>query len=150
MTTAEPSDGPGASPGFLLWRTTLRWQRAIAEGLRPLGLTHVQFVLLAGVWWLSRDGTKPSQREVADHAGVDVMMTSQVLRVLEARGLVRREPDPTDARAKRLSTTPEGAAISEQAIEIVEATDHAFFRAARNPSQLLAALTDLAEWTPAP
>lgn len=43
-------DGPATSPGFLLWHVTLRWQRAITAALRPLDLTHVQFVLLASAW----------------------------------------------------------------------------------------------------
>ena len=61
--------GPDESPGFLLWRVTLRWQRVIAAALRPLGLTHVQFVLLASVWWLaSVAGEGPAQRRVAEHA----------------------------------------------------------------------------------
>jgi hypothetical protein len=53
-------------------RTTLRWQRLMTATLQPPGLTHVQFVLLATVWWLARarqaDGEhagQPSQREVA-------------------------------------------------------------------------------------
>jgi hypothetical protein len=37
------------SPGLLLWRATLRWQRRIVAALKPLGLTHVQFVLLASL-----------------------------------------------------------------------------------------------------
>src|SRR6266566_2274389 len=59
------------SPGFLLWHATLRWQRQITAVLKPLGLTHVQFVLLAGSWWLGRGGQPPSQRELADHSGTD-------------------------------------------------------------------------------
>src|SRR4051812_25420869 len=60
----------GASPGFLLWRVTQRWQRVIAAALRPLELTHAQFVLLMSTWHLARTGDDrgPSQREVADHA----------------------------------------------------------------------------------
>jgi hypothetical protein len=38
------------SPGFLLWRTALRWQRLVTSALRPFNLTHVQFVLLSGTW----------------------------------------------------------------------------------------------------
>jgi hypothetical protein len=38
---------PNDSPGFLLWHATLRWQRGVARALKPLELTHVQFVLLA-------------------------------------------------------------------------------------------------------
>jgi hypothetical protein len=47
---------PEDSPGFLLWHVTLRWQREIAAALAPLGLTHVQFVLLAAAWWLNSRG----------------------------------------------------------------------------------------------
>lgn len=44
---------PSASPGLLMWRATLAWRRQVAAALRPLDLTHVQFVLLASTWWLS-------------------------------------------------------------------------------------------------
>jgi hypothetical protein len=44
---------PGASPGFLLWRVGLAWQRLMTATLKPLDLTHVQFVLLASSWWFA-------------------------------------------------------------------------------------------------
>ena len=37
------------SPGLLLWQVTNRWQSAQRAALKPLGLTHVQFVLLASL-----------------------------------------------------------------------------------------------------
>src|SRR3546814_15453085 len=40
---------PENSPGFLLWQVTNQWQRRLRATLEPLGLTHVQFVLLAGL-----------------------------------------------------------------------------------------------------
>ena len=141
------SHEPGDSPGFLLWRTTLRWQRGITVALRPLDLTHVQFVLLASVWWLSdhSDASQPpSQRQVADHAEVDVMMTSQVLRALERRGLVARAADVTDARVKRLTVTKTGRRLAEQAITVVEAADTEFFSSVRKPALLLDILRQLA------
>ena len=74
------------SPGFLLWRTTLRWQRLMTAALRPFNLTHVQFVLLASTWWLTRvAGETPNQRRLAEHAGTDAMMTSQVVRAWRPR-----------------------------------------------------------------
>jgi DNA-binding MarR family transcriptional regulator len=115
----------------LLWRTTLRWQRAIVAALRPLRLTHVQFVLLATTWWLTRvAGEKPTQRRVAEHAATDPMMTSQVLRTLEAMGLITRSPSPYDGRARRLSVTKRGMALAQRAIAIVEAVDNEFFATA--------------------
>jgi len=145
------SSGPHDSPGFLLWRTTLRWQRSITAALRPLELTHVQFVLLSAVWWLSdRADTAqrlPSQRQVADHAAADVMMTSQVLRALESRGLVARMPDAADARIKRLTVTAAGRRLAELAVTVVEAADAEFFTRASDPAQLLDVLHQLADET---
>jgi DNA-binding MarR family transcriptional regulator len=135
---------PGDTAGFLLWRTTLRWQRAIATALRPLGLTHVQFALLSSVRNLARDGVRPNQRQVADHAGTDVMMTSQVLRTLESRGLVTRVADATDARAKRLVVTGDGVRLADYAASVVQAADRAFFAEVRDRAQLLEALRLLA------
>lgn len=139
--------GPEDSPGFLLWRATLRWQRAISAALRPVNLTHVQFVLLASVWWLSDQASLthhlPSQREVATHAGVDVMMTSQVLRELERRGLLARAPDPTDARVKRLAVTHDGRRLAKQAVSLVEEADALFFDHVQSPAALLDLLRQL-------
>src|SRR5207247_6502535 len=92
---------PSDSLGFLLWHAALRWQRDIAQALAPLGLTHVQFVLLACTWWLNRQGERPSQLALAEFAGTDVKMTSQVIRGLEQKGLVDREVNSADTRARR-------------------------------------------------
>jgi DNA-binding MarR family transcriptional regulator len=114
--------GPDQSPGFLLWRATLRWQRMIAAAL-----AHVQFVLLACAWWLNESGERPSQVAVARQAGTDVKMTSEVLRSLERRGLLDRVPDDTDARARRVIVTRKGKALAPKAIAVVEAVDAEFF-----------------------
>jgi len=129
----------------LLWRTTLRWQRAIVAALRPLGLTHVQFVLLATTWWLTRAaGEKPTQRRLAEHAATDPMMTSQVLRTLEAMGLITRSPSPDDGRARRLSVTKRGIVLAQHAIAIVEAADNEFFATAGPRPAILRILHRLA------
>ena len=122
-TPLEPSD----SPGFLLWHATLRWQRGIAEALAPLDLTHVQFVLLACAWWLNEHDDPPKQVAVAAQAGTDVKMTSQVLRTLERKGLIDREVDPADTRARRVRVTGRGAALAPRAIAVVEQVDSRFF-----------------------
>jgi DNA-binding MarR family transcriptional regulator len=115
------------SPGFLLWHATLRWQRAMVEALSPLGLTHTQFVLLASTWWLAENGGPPRQRDLAAHAGTDPMMTSQVVRTLEGKGLLVRDVDPDDRRAWRLRPTDEGAAVARRAVLAVEDADTAYF-----------------------
>lgn len=135
---------PEQSAGFLLWHVTLRWQREIAAALAPLDLTHVQFVLLACTWWLNTTGgTDPNQLTLARQAGTDVKMTSQVLARLVAKGLIGREVDPGDTRAKRLRVTATGAALAQRAISVVDAVDAAFFAAAGDQRPLRAMLTAL-------
>jgi DNA-binding MarR family transcriptional regulator len=115
------------SPGFLLWHLTLRWQRQITAALAPLELTHVQFVLLACTYWLNHRGESPNQLTVASMAGTDITMTSQVMRKLEGRGLVTRQTDARDTRAKILTVTERGAELAQAAIDVVEAADEEFF-----------------------
>lgn len=137
---------PDESPGFLLWRVTLRWQRAMVAALRPVGLTHVQFVLLASAWWLTRiAGEKPSQRRLAEHAATDPMMTSQVLRVLETRGLVTRAADPDDSRALRVAVTERGAQLAQEAVRVVESADDQFFAAGGDRTTMVQLLRHLAD-----
>jgi DNA-binding MarR family transcriptional regulator len=120
-------NGAADSPGFLLWRLTLDWQRAVTAALAPYELTHVQFVLLACAWSMSEHGAVPNQLRLAREAGTDVKMTSQVVRRLAANGLLTREVDPADSRARRLRPTARGAELAQRAIDAVEGVDAAFF-----------------------
>lgn len=135
--------GPSESPGLLLWRTTMRWQRLMTAALAPLDLTHVQFVLLASAMWLGRDGEPPNQVQLAAQAGTEVKMTSDVVARLEAKGLIARETDPHDSRAKVISVTATGAAAAQRAIVAVEAADAAFFKPV-DEAQLVDLLRQLA------
>jgi DNA-binding MarR family transcriptional regulator len=114
------------SVGLMLWRVTNRWQAAQRAALRPFGLTHVQFVLLASLTWLQ--GDEPiTQRQLSIHAGADEMMVSQVLRALEKKALIERPPHPTDARARAVLATPLGAKLASKANAAVEAVDRKYF-----------------------
>ena len=135
---------PDESPGFLLWHVTLRWQRDITAALAPLDLTHVQFVLLATTWWLNSHGEDPNQLTLARQAGTDVKMTSQVLRKLETKGLIRRDVDTADTRAKRLRVTDRGAELAARAIAAVESADTRFFQPVPDLPALLTTLRPLA------
>lgn len=93
-------------------------------------LTHVQFVLLASLWWLvDHDDHSLTQAQLAQQAGTDPMMTSQVTRKLETRGLLERAQDPTDSRARRLRLTAAGRALITRALSDVEAADEEYFAA---------------------
>ena len=86
----------------------------------------MQYALLASLLWLSRKGEEVTQSRLAAHAKLDVMMTSQVLRALEGRGLLERRPHPTDTRAKALRLAAAGRALTTR-VPAVETADAAFF-----------------------
>jgi hypothetical protein len=57
------------------------------HALTPRALIHVQFVLLASLWWPGQEaGGPPTQAAAAGQAGTDPVMTSQVVREPETRG----------------------------------------------------------------
>ena len=138
-TLATEFDDADQSPGFALWRVTNAWQAAQRAALRPLGLTHVQFVLLASLTWLDQDAPV-RQRDLARHARTDPMMTSQVLRTLERNGLVERRPHPVDRRARALVVTPAGAELANRAVAVVEDVDRRFFGPLGDDAATLATL----------
>ena len=102
----------------------------------------MQFVLLTTLWWLADHEEPPTQTRLAEQAATDAMMTSQVLRRLEARGLLERQPDPRDARTRRLVLTPSGLALVAGALAAVEQADREHFE--RLGTRLPAFIGDLA------
>ncbi len=123
---AERFRGPADSPGFLLWQGANRWQRRLNAALRPLGLTHVQFVLLAV---LAHQGGPATQVALARLCGIDPMTASVVLRGLERRGLVARTIHAEDSRAKAIVLNAAGGEALRRALPMVEKEDVAFFAA---------------------
>lgn len=118
---------PEDSPGFLLWLVSTTWRRQVEAALAPLGLTHPQFVTLAGIGWLTRTGDPVSQAALGRHVRLDPNTMSQILRGLEKRGLIRRDTG-RDTRAKNPSLSEEGARLVAAAVPLVEAVDARFFR----------------------
>jgi DNA-binding MarR family transcriptional regulator len=104
------------TPGYLVWRLSMKWRVAVDRALAPLGLTHAHYVLLASLYGMERAGQRPTQRELADHAGLEALYTSKLARALEAGGLIQRDRDPADTRAVRLALTSHGREIVAPAI----------------------------------
>jgi DNA-binding MarR family transcriptional regulator len=105
----RPEDGPAPSTGYLVWHLSTRWRVALDRELAPLGLTASRYAVLASLYGLTRDGSQPSQREVADFSGFDPMYVSKLIRALEREGMVERKTNPGDPRALQLAVTERGA-----------------------------------------
>ncbi|MEV0523197.1 MarR family transcriptional regulator [Streptomyces sp. NPDC050439] len=110
----------GATAGFLVWRLSMKWRVAVDRAVGPLGLTHAQYALMASLYGMSRSGQQPSQRQLADHTGLEALYVSKLARALEAAGLVARTRDPNDPRAMRLSLTEQGREVTLRAIKVVQ------------------------------
>ncbi|MFP4369571.1 MAG: MarR family winged helix-turn-helix transcriptional regulator [Candidatus Kapaibacterium sp.] len=113
--------------GFMMWQLTHLWQRKINSEVGKVGLTYVQYVLLAALDWGLENGVEPTQINLAKGTKLDKMMTSNVIRTLEKKGLVKRKKHPTDSRALLLSITDKGYDILPKAIDIVEKFNDSFF-----------------------
>ncbi|MGH3759635.1 MarR family transcriptional regulator [Actinophytocola sp.] len=105
--------------GFLIWRLSTKWRADVDRALAPLGLTHAQFSVLAALAGLSRQDTRPNQRQLADFTGLEPLYVSRLARALEAAGLVERPTDPADPRAVRLVLTERGQASAAEAVTTV-------------------------------
>ncbi|CUI16128.1 putative Uncharacterized HTH-type transcriptional regulator ydcH [Candidatus Protochlamydia naegleriophila] len=125
---------PEDSPGFLLWHVSTLWRRAIEGVLKPLGLTHPQFVILATVGWLTRSDQSATQAAIGRQASLDPNTTSQILRGLQAKDLIERSRT-IDERSKCSSLTPKGSQKLAEALPAVEKADAHFF-AALNLSEI--------------
>jgi len=126
-------NGNGAQLPFNFHLLTTPWD---AEAIAAL-VERYEAALPPGAWpnWVLGNHDRPrvasrvgvAQARVAEHAKTDPVMTSEVLRTLQRKGLVERRPHPEDTRAKSLKLTPEGTRIVRRAVGLVERTDLEFF-----------------------
>ncbi len=126
-----PPGGTELSPlrsfGFRLWHVQHAWTRRLEAALAPVGLTHMQYVMLRAADFLARQGERPAQRCLADVLATDRMMVSKVVRLLESKGLVVRCVHPDDQRANHVALTDAGRRSLAGAIEAAQAEQARFF-----------------------
>ena len=95
--------------GFLIHDVSRLRRTVVDKALRPMGVTRSQWWVLAN---LSRhNGQGMMQTELAKVMDVGKVTLGGLIDRLEAGGLVKRQPDPTDRRAKRVVMTPKGTKL---------------------------------------
>lgn len=128
-------DAPEDSPGFLLWQTTVTWQRLIKKVLEPYELSHPQFVILAISLWYTQQEKIVIQANIIQQSKLDKMTVSQSLKKLVAMGLVKRAEHHEDTRAKTVQLTPKGFKLTMQLVPIIENIDAKFFGVLKKSDQ---------------
>ena len=118
---------PEQSPGFLLWHISTSWRSSLEKTLKPLGLTHPQFVVLATLGWLTKNGEHITQAALGKMAGLDPNTTSQIVRGLEVKKFIKRIQS-SDVRAKNPFLTTSGSQLLTKALPAIEKADAQFFK----------------------
>lgn len=96
---------------FLLARANALALAAGNEALAAHGLKARSYSVLA----LAAEDSRPSQRELAEFLRLDPSQVVALVDELQRRGLVVREPDPSDRRANVVVATEAGRALHQRA-----------------------------------
>ena len=120
-------DAPEDSPGFLLWQTTISWQRMIKKALEPHDISHAQFVIMAILLWWHGQKKEVTQIDIVTLSKLDKMTVSKSLKKLVGMDLVARHENVDDTRAKSVQLTKSGVALAAKLVPIVEGVDEDFF-----------------------
>ncbi len=125
-------NSPDENLGYLLWQTTMQWQREMNRALNKVELTHTQFVVLIALAWLLKVSDEVTQKDIAEHSNIDKMMLSKVLNKLKDKQLIDRREHKTDKRAKCVFLTKKGEDVLQNAIEIKTKANDLFFDSLSN------------------
>jgi DNA-binding MarR family transcriptional regulator len=106
------------SPMFAVNRAARRFESLAAKVLAPDGLSFLEGLVLAALFFEAPGLVKPSQ--LADTFGTTRGNVSHCISSLEAKGLLQRKIDPGDARAYHLSLKLQG---KKCALRVISAFD---------------------------
>ncbi len=126
-----------ASPHLigLLTVTARLAQEQVATGLAAVGISYAQAVALVRLY-RSASGSLP-QTDMIESLAVSRASGTLVLSQLEARGLISRNSDPTDARRLVISLTDSGRELERPVHRIFEEVE-AVIRRSLRPNEVTA------------
>lgn len=104
---ARPTRAPQPRVSYLVFRLERRIRARLDDALARHGVTTTEYMALSELHL--RDG--PSSAELARIAFVTPQAMNLVIRDLERRGLIRRDPHPNGGRTLCARLTPEGVAV---------------------------------------
>ena len=115
--------------GFLMLQVSNLWKGSHSKALKKnWGLTHMQYIVLASIYWLKLHDTRPvTQAMLAGHICTDPANIAYLFRELGAKGYISRVTHPTNARMKIIDLTPKGEDLMRQAVSSVVEDDQRFF-----------------------
>jgi DNA-binding MarR family transcriptional regulator len=106
------------SPMFTINRAARRFDSLAAHALASDGLSFLEGLVLAAIFFDEQELTTPSQ--LAETFGTTRGNVSHCISSLEAKGLLQRMIDPSDARSYLLALKPQGKRC---ALRVIRAFD---------------------------
>jgi DNA-binding MarR family transcriptional regulator len=144
-----PLPQPHDVVGFLLWRALLVYQRRVEEALNDVGITHLQFAVLATAGWLSLAEPEVSQRDIVRQSGIKEAQVSMMVKALRLKHLLIQERGARDPRVRSIRLTENGARSLECAIPLVDEVQRELWPSTALQSEMAAMLvTTLQRWEP--
>jgi DNA-binding MarR family transcriptional regulator len=130
--TSSPRPPDGGTPhrlGYLLKHVELRFTRLISAALGPIGITPREWAAL----FCLDEQHGHSQREVADLLGVDRTTMVALVDQLQAKGMVKRHPQPDDRRKNTVSLTSNGRDAMQSGAGLIDDCERRFLAALSEP-----------------
>ena len=134
LPQAEPGTFPASfmdNLGFIVNKVGERLNRQIERVTLPHGLAVRQYGLLV---LLQAEGPQ-AQITLSVRVGLDRTSVMRTVDLLEARGLVRRDPDPSDRRKHSVALTDAGTALLERTLGEVRQAEREVTAALSEPEQ---------------
>ena len=113
--TASEVRAEGVDSLFLVWLAARSTEALLDEALAPVGLSGDEFALYSML--AARDSITPT--ELARWMAAPPTTVSSYVKRLEARGHVRRAPNPEDGRSSLVRLTRAGRAAHSRAVAVV-------------------------------
>jgi DNA-binding MarR family transcriptional regulator len=119
---SPPEGGASHRLGYLLKHAQARFTQLIALALEPLGVSPREWAALLCL----DEQHGHSQREVAELLGVDRTTMVALVDELQAKGWVKREPQPGDRRKNVVCLTGTGRDVMQRGGGLVDECERQF------------------------
>jgi DNA-binding MarR family transcriptional regulator len=114
-------------PGFLLWQVSKLWQRTLNAALKDLELSSTQAIILGNIVRMTGQKRLVTQITLSAATKVDPMTTSQAIRTLEKKKLIKRVVAKDDKRAFSVLPTKQGVQVTLKALQRIAEAHEEFF-----------------------
>ena len=127
----QPLSPPRSSPdeegaahrlGYLIKHAHLRYMQLTSAALEPLGINPREWAALNCL----DEQHGLSQREVADLLGVDRTTMVALVDELQAKGWVKRHPQPDDRRKNIVGLTSRGREVMKRGARLIDGCERRF------------------------